>query len=124
MKATEMLHLWMVDRQKIQELQNSEIDLDKKVVQDTEIGFVLQVRHLWVLSVSSEEGDLLKVYWKGGLKGVLFLDLLHDSESFDLDMGVVDLHSLAVTILAGCTFHEHSMKVVELVHLEAHLEVP
>jgi hypothetical protein len=39
-------------------------------------------------------------------------------------MGVVDLRSLAVTILAGCTFHEHSMKVVELVHLEAHLEVP
>ena len=56
--------------------------------------------------------------------GVLLLGLLHDSESFDLDMGDVGLHSLAVTILVGCTCHEHSMKEVELVHLEVHLEVP
>ena len=64
------------------------------------------------------------MYWKAGQKVVLLLDLLHDSESFDLDMGVVDFHSLAVTILAGCTYHENSMKGVELVHSEVHLEVP
>ena len=50
--------------------------------------------------------------------GVLLLGLLHDSENFDLDMGDVGLHSLAVTILVGCTCHEHSMKEVEQVHWE------
>ena len=66
----------------------------------------------------------MKVYLWVAQQGVLILGLLHDLQKFDLGMGDVDFRSLAEAIQACCTYHERSMKVVELAHSEALLGVP
>ena len=96
------------------------------MVLDQDKGIVLALVVLRLLGPngnSGEEEGLLKMWWMVDQKELL--EEYHDSASFGLDMEDGDFHILVETSQAYCcTYHEHLMKVVVLVHLADRQEDP